>query len=102
MSVPGSNQNMISSSSAVPQRSLGRHFLVLGVSLAVLGVVAYVVQILSKRLMAPWYMPALAVLGVVLVIISLLKQRTLWRVVALSALVLLAGAELALFHALRL
>jgi hypothetical protein len=47
-------------------------------------------------------MPALAWLGVVLVVISLWHRRTLWRVLALLAVVLLAVAELAVLHALRL
>ena len=39
--------------------------------------------------MAPWYMPTLASLGVVLVVMSLLERRTVWRVFALLAVVLL-------------
>ena len=99
---PGSNKDMISSSSAAPHRFRGRVFLLLGLGLAVLGVVAYVVQISLQRLMAPWYMPALASLGVVLVVMSLLERRTVWRVFALLAVVLLAGAELAFLYAMRL
>ncbi len=76
-----------------PQRFRGRLFLLLGLGLAVLGVVAYVVQISLERLMAPWYMPALASLGVVLVVMSVLERRTAWRGFALLAVVLLAGAE---------
>jgi hypothetical protein len=74
----------------------------LGLALAALGVVAYVVQLSLERLTVPWYMPALALLGVVLVVISLVERRTVWRLLALSAVVLLTGAELALFYALRL
>jgi hypothetical protein len=93
---------MTNSSSAAPNRFRGRLFLLLGLGLAVLGVVAYVVQISLQRLMAPWYMPVLAVLGVVLVAMSLFERRTIWRLFALLAVVLLAGAELALLYALRL
>ncbi len=93
---------MSSSPHAAPHRIPGRFFLLLGLGLAVLGVAAYVVQISSGRLMAPWYMPALGVLGVVLVVISLVERRTVWRVFALSAVVLLTGAELAFLYALRL
>jgi hypothetical protein len=60
------------------------------------------VQISLQRLMLPWYMPALALLGVVLVVMSLWQRRTLWRVLALLAVVLLAGAELAVLYAMRL
>jgi hypothetical protein len=52
--------------------------------------------------MAPWYMPTLASLGVVLVIVSLLERRTVWRVFALLAVVVLAGAEWAFLYAVRL
>jgi hypothetical protein len=93
---------MTSSSSTAPHRFRGRLFLLLGLGLAVLGVVAYVMQISLGRLMAPWYMPALASLGVVLVVMSLLERRTVWRVVALVAVVILAGAEWAMMHAMRL
>jgi FtsH-binding integral membrane protein len=93
---------MTDSSGAAPQRFPGRLLLLLGLGLAVLGVVAYVVQISLQRLMAPWYMPILALLGVVLVVMSLLERRTVWRLFALLAVVLLAGAELAFLYALRL
>jgi hypothetical protein len=74
----------------------------MGLGLAVLGVVAYVVQFSLQRLMAPWYMPCLALLGVVLILVSLWERRTFWRVFALLAVVLLAGAELAFLHAMQL
>src|SRR5438874_7913496 len=93
---------MTSSAIANPDRSRGRLLLLLGLGLAVLGVVAYVVQISLQRLMLPWYMPALALLGIVLVVMSLWQRRTVWRVLALLAVVLLAGAELAVLHAMRL
>src|SRR5437868_11225443 len=93
---------MTSSPIATPDRSRGRLPLLLGLGLAVLGVAAYVVQISLQRLMLPWYMPALALLGVLLVVMSLLQRRTLWRVLALLAVVLLVGAELAGLNAMRL
>jgi len=93
---------MTSSSSPAPHRFRGRLFVLLGLGLAVLGVVAYVVQISVGRLMAPWYMPTMASLGVVLVVVSLLERRTVWRVFALLVVVLLAGAEWAVLCALRL
>ncbi|MFI5457721.1 MAG: hypothetical protein ACHRXM_19950 [Isosphaerales bacterium] len=93
---------MTSSSSPAPRRFGGRFFLLLGLGLAVLGVVAYVVQISLQRLTAPWYMPISASLGVVLVIFSLLDMRTVWRVLALLAVVLLAGAEWAFLLGTRL
>ena len=80
----------------------GRRLLLAGLALAVLGVVAYLVQIALGRLVTPWYMPALSSLGVVCAIISLVKKRTAWRVVALSVLLIIAGAEWAMLYALRL
>jgi hypothetical protein len=90
------------STTSAPSRSRGRIFLLCGVSLAALGVLAYVLQVFMQRLIMPWYMPALGVLGVALVGVSLWERRTLWRVLAMSAVVLLAGAELALLYATRL
>jgi hypothetical protein len=93
---------MTSSPIATPNRSSGRLLSLLGLGLAVLGVIGYVVQLSLQRLMFPWYMPALALLGVVLVVLSLWQRRTLWRGLALLAVVLLAGAELAGLYAVRL
>lgn len=93
---------MTSSSIAAPRRLGGRLFLLLGVGLALLGVAAYIVQISLQRLMTPWYMPMMASLGVLLVILSLFERRTIWRLLALSAVTLLAGAEWAFLYATRL
>jgi hypothetical protein len=83
-------------------RSRSRLFTLSGLGLAVLGVVAYVIQISLQRLMLPWYMPALASLGAVLIFVSVLERRTVWCVFALLAVALLAGAEVAFLYALRL
>ena len=93
---------MTTSSISAPRPFGGRIFLLLGIGLAVLGIAAYVVQIALGRLMVPWYMPALASLGGGLIIISLVERRTVWRIVALTAVVLLAGAEWAILYAMRL
>jgi hypothetical protein len=93
---------MTSSANAARNLLLGPHLVRLGLVLAFFGVIAYGLQITAKRLMAPWYMPTLAALGVVVVVASLVERRTVWRWVALLAVVLLTGAELALFYALRL
>ena len=89
----GSHQDMSTALPAAPSRFRGRLLLLLGLGLAVLGVAAYVVQISLQRLMVPWYMPALAVLGVVLIVMSLWERRTVWRVLALLTVVLLAGCR---------
>jgi hypothetical protein len=93
---------MTSSNTSLPYRLRGRLFLLLGLAVAVLGVVAYALQIALGHLMAPWYMPGLASLGVVLVVMALLERRTVWRVVAFVAVVLFAGAEWAMMYAMRL
>ena len=86
----------------MPDRSRGRLLLLAGLGLAVMGVVAAVVQVSLQRLFVPWYMPALALLGVALVAMSLWRRRTVWRALALLAVVLLSAAELAALNAMRL
>jgi len=93
---------MTDSSAAPPLRSRGRLLLLLGLGLAVLGRVAYVVQFHLQSLMMPWYMPIMGLLGLVLVAASLIEKRTVWRVLALLAVGLLSAAELAFLNAVRL
>ena len=50
-------------------------------------------QISAQRLTAPWYMPCAATLGAALLVVSLWRKRTVWRMLALLLVVLLAGAE---------
>jgi hypothetical protein len=90
------------SSTEAPRRLPGRLFLLLGPVLAVLGIAVYVVQFSLQQLRAPWYMPALATLGVLLVALSLWERRSVWRVLALVVVVLLAGLEWAFMFAMRL
>ena len=73
-----------------------------GLGLGILGVAAYAVQLSLRRLMLPWYTPAAALLGVVLVAVSLGKRRSVWRVLALVVVVLLAGFEFMALNAMRL
>jgi hypothetical protein len=73
-----------------------------GLGLAVLGVAAYAIQLSLQRLMLPWYMPAAALLGAALVVASLWRRRTVWRVLALVVVVLLASFELMALNAMRL
>ena len=80
----------------------GRLLVLLGLGLALLGVVAYGVQLSLQRLAFPWYMPALALIGAALVLASLWARRTVWRVLALTVLVLLGGLELVALNAMRL
>jgi hypothetical protein len=78
---------------ATPSRSPGRFFLPLGLALPFLGIAGYVAQVYLQRLTTPWYMPSLSTLGVVLVIMALCEARSVWRVLALLLVLLLAGAE---------
>ena len=93
---------MTDSVAGAPHRFRGRLFLWLGLGFAVLGRVAYVVQFYLQNLMMPWYMPVMAVLGVVLVAVSLFEKWTVWRVLALLVVGLLASAEIAFLYAVRL
>jgi len=92
---------MTGSSRAEAPRSRGRLSL-LGLGLAVLGVLAYVMQISLQRLMTPWYMPILGLIGAFLGALSLSEKRTVGRVFALLAVVLLTGAEFEFLYAVRL
>jgi hypothetical protein len=74
----------------------------LGLGLAVLGVIGYVVQLAAHRLWTPWYLPGAATLGVVLIAIALWQRPTVWRVLALLPVLLLAGAAWAFLLAVRL
>jgi hypothetical protein len=87
---------------ATQARTGGRLLLISGLVLPFLGIAAFVVQVSLSRLMLPWYVPALALLGVVFVAVSLWRRRTVWRVLALVVVVLLAGLEMAALYAMRL
>lgn len=93
---------MNTSTVAAPRQSSGRLFLVLGLGLATLGVIGYVVQLSMQRLMAPWYLPLSATLGVVSVAFALWKTRTVWRVLSLLLVMLLASLEWTFLVVLRL
>ncbi len=93
---------MTITSSDAPPRSSGRIFLLLGLGLAVLGVIAYVIQIEARNLTAPWYVPIASTVGVVFLVVALWKGRTVWRILALLLVVLLAGFEWTFLLATRL
>ena len=65
----------------------------LGLGLAALGLFAYVAQVASHRLTTPWYLPASATVGAFLILLALWEARSLWRILGLLLVVLLAGAE---------
>lgn len=93
---------MTDSTNAATSRSRGRLLAPVGLGVAVLAVAAYAIQLSLGRLMLPWYMPAAALLGIALVGASVWMQRTVWRVLALVVVVLLAGLEFTALSALRL
>jgi hypothetical protein len=93
---------MTTSSPTVSRRYPGRLFVVLGFGLTALGIGAYVVQIAADRLKIPWYLPISAMLGVVCVAFALWQARSVWRVLALVLLILVAGAEWAFLLGTRL
>src|SRR5438445_10164914 len=70
----------------------GRLFLALGLAVAILAVVAYVIQLTAHRLTAPWYLPVAATAGVVLVAVSVWQARGIWRALALLLVAVIAGA----------
>ena len=74
---------MNTATTATPRHYPGRFYLLLGLALPFLGIIAYVVQVSLQRLTTPWYMPAIATLGLILVIVALCQARSVWRVVAL-------------------
>jgi hypothetical protein len=79
--------------SSVPHRPSGRLALFSGVGLAALGVIGYVAQVSAHRLSTPWYMPCAATLGAACILWALWRARTVWRLLALALVMLLAGAE---------
>ena len=84
-----------------PRRSTGRLFLALGLACPALGILAYVVQLKMQHLTAPRYLPFTGIVGVLLVVAALWQRRSVWRVLALLLVLLLAGAEGAFLLASR-
>jgi hypothetical protein len=74
----------------------------LGLILPILGILGYAAQLAAHRLFTPWYMPFLATLSVVLIVVSLWQARSLWRVLALLLVLLIASAEWTFLLAARL
>ncbi len=80
----------------------GRLWLAAGLGLTVLGIVLYAVQLWLRHLWTPWYVPGLATLGVLCVGVAISQKPSLWRILALVLVVLLAGVEWAFLFMTRL
>src|SRR5262249_15809876 len=65
----------------------------IGIILALLPLVACIIQFQLKRLTVPWYLPLLSTLGVLLLLLSLRRRRTVWRFLALVLFGLLTAGE---------
>src|SRR5262245_39232084 len=87
---------------AGPLKRPSRSFIAVGFAFAAVGIAAYVAQFSAGHLKAPWYLPASALLGVACVAVALWYSRSVWRVLALVLLLLVAGGELALLLGSRL
>jgi FtsH-binding integral membrane protein len=74
-------------------RHPGRMYLVLGMLLALAGLVIYAVQFRAKVLTTPWYVPILATVGLVFVVTALVQARSVWRWAAAVFFTLFAAAE---------
>jgi hypothetical protein len=84
----------LTSTTPATERSAGRRQLWAGLILALLSIVAVVVQIMVlKILVVPWHVPVLASLAALLVLLALAQRLTVTRIVALLLLTALAGFE---------
>jgi hypothetical protein len=93
---------MTTSSNAARRRPPGLLLVTLGLALAALGIIGYAAQVAALRLTTPWYLPLSATLGVLCVVVALWQGRTVWRVLALVLVLLLAAGEWAFLLGTRL
>src|SRR5262249_38222904 len=72
----------------------GRQLVWLGLALALLSPLLYVLQLLGAKILTmPWYLPVGGTLGAALMLFGLLQTRTWWRVLGVLFFGLLAGLE---------
>jgi uncharacterized membrane protein YraQ (UPF0718 family) len=74
----------------------------MGLACAVIGIIAYVLQVSSHHLSTPWYLPLTATIALVFVALSLRRKRTLWRWLAALVVFFIAGFEFTFLFATRL
>jgi hypothetical protein len=84
------------------RRPPGLLLVTLGLGLAALGIIGYAAQVAALRLTTPWYVPLSATLGVLCLVVALWQGRTVWRVLALLLVLLLAAGEWAFLLETRL
>src|SRR5438046_883143 len=92
---------MTTSTLARPRKP-GRLWLALGLGAPILAIAVLAMQLWAHRLVAPWYLPCSATLGATFLVASLRQARTVWRVLALLLVSLLAAGEWALLFTTRL
>src|SRR5690349_8970101 len=75
------------------RKTAGRVYVWLGLGLSLLGPAVYAAQLHAKHLSVPWYVPSLTTLGTLLAVAALIRSRSIWRILAVGLLGLLAAAE---------
>jgi hypothetical protein len=77
-----------------PRRYPGRTYLWLAVALALLTPVVFGVQVFGlKILRTPWYLPVLGTLSLLLIVAALIRARSVWRIINVLWIGLLAAGE---------
>jgi hypothetical protein len=93
---------MATTSAASPRRFPGRLFLLLGLALTVLGIAGYAVLITTHQLKSFLVVPISGTLGLLLLAIAVWERRSVWRIVALVLVLIVAGLEWLTLGMLRL
>src|SRR4051812_12057301 len=75
------------------ERSTGRVSFWAGLAVCLLGVALAYAQFNMKRLVVPWYSPALATLGALLLLLALSRRVSVVRVIALLLVTAFAGFQ---------
>jgi hypothetical protein len=65
----------------------------LGIAFTLIGLAIYAAEVYAGKLQTPWYVPALATLGMATIVLSLVRRGTVWRLIGLVLVGLLAGFE---------
>lgn len=87
---------------APPTRAGGRLYLWLGLLVGLAGPAAYWLQLYLRHLTVPLYLPLAGTAAVGMIIAALVRKGSVWRILALLFLGLLAAGEWAVVTTLRL